>query len=47
MKYPSLNFQDTEGDDKENEGLLRQKNNESESNDQIPGDDISSNENTV
>ena len=47
MKYPSLNFQDTEGDDEEIDGLLRQKNNESESNDQVPEDDISANANTV
>ena len=47
IKFPSINFQGTEEDNKENSELLLQKNNEYESNDQIPGDDTSSNENTV
>ena len=47
IKYPSINFQGTEGDDEEIDRLLKQKNNGSESNDQVPEDDISANANTV
>ena len=45
--YTLINFQGTEEDDKENDGLLQQKNNKSESNDQVPVDDINANANTV
>ena len=47
FKYPSIKFQGTEEDDKDSDGPLQQKNTESESNDHVPGNGISTNINKV